>query len=109
MQLCGDAHLSNFGAFASPERRLVFDVNAPIEAMIPQGMTFYARLCGWPLARAHTRSGDRIALAAYLGGSAKFDQAIAGFAETYADQNELDYAALQAAVKDGTAEASSEI
>ena len=83
--------------------------SAPVEAMIPQGMTFYARLCGWTLARAHARSGDRIALAAYLGGSAKFDQAIAGFAETYADQNERDYAALQAAVKDGKAEATTEI
>jgi uncharacterized protein (DUF2252 family) len=83
--------------------------SAPIEAMIPQGMTFYARLCGWTLARAHARSGDRIALAAYLGGSAKFDQAIAGFAETYADQNERDYAALQAAVKNGKAEATTEI
>ena len=83
--------------------------SAPIEAMIPQGMTFYARLCGWTLARAHARSGDRIALAAYLGGSARFDQAIAGFAETYADQNERDYAALQAAVKDGKAEATTEI
>ena len=83
--------------------------SAPIEAMIPQGMTFYARLCGWTLARAHARSGDRIALAAYLGGSARFDQAIAGFAETYADQNERDYAALQAAVKNGTAHATTEI
>ena len=83
--------------------------SAPIEQMIPQGMTFYARLCGWTLARAHARSGDRIALAAYLGGSAKFDQAIAGFAETYADQNERDYAALQAAVKNGTAHATTEI
>jgi uncharacterized protein (DUF2252 family) len=83
--------------------------SVPIEMMIPQGMTLYARLCGWTLARAHARSGDRIALAAYLGGSDKFDQAIAGFAETYADQNELDYAALQAAVKDGKAEAVTEI
>jgi uncharacterized protein (DUF2252 family) len=82
---------------------------APIEAMIPEGMTFYARLCGWTVARAHARSGDRIALAAYLGGSARFDQAIAAFAETYADQNERDYAALQAAVKDGKAEATTEI
>ena len=64
-------------------------------------MRVYARLCGWTLARAHARSGDRVALAAYLGGSAKFDNAIADFAETYADQNELDHAALQAAVKDG--------
>jgi uncharacterized protein (DUF2252 family) len=81
----------------------------PIEALIPAGMTVYARLCGWTLARAHARSGDRIALAAYLGGSGKFDQAIADFAETYADQNERDYAALQAAVKDGKAEAVAEI
>jgi uncharacterized protein (DUF2252 family) len=81
----------------------------PIEAMIPAGMTIYARLCGWTLARAHARSGDRVALAAYLGGSARFDQAIADFAETYADQNERDYAALQAAVKSGKAEAVTEI
>jgi uncharacterized protein (DUF2252 family) len=81
----------------------------PIEVMLPEGMTLYARLCGWTLARAHARSGDRVALAAYLGGSVKFDQAIADFAETYADQNELDYAALQAAVKDGKAEATTEI
>jgi len=83
--------------------------SAPIEQMLPEGMTIYARLCGWTLARAHARSGDRIALAAYLGGSAKFDRAIADFAETYADQNELDYAALQAAVKEGKAEATTEI
>ena len=75
--------------------------SVPIEQMIPAGMTVYARLCGWTLARAHARSGDRIALAAYLGGSAKFDQAIADFAETYADQNERDYATFQAAAKDG--------
>ena len=81
----------------------------PVEAMIPSGMTVYARLCGWTLARAHARSGDRIALAAYLGGSAKFDQAIADFAETYADQNDRDYAALQAAVKEGKVEATTDI
>jgi uncharacterized protein (DUF2252 family) len=83
--------------------------SAPIEQMIPSGMTFYARLCGWTLARAHARSGDRVALAAYLGGSAKFGHAIVGFAETYADQNERDHAAFQAAVKDGTAQATTEI
>ena len=77
----------------------------PIEVMVPAGLTLYARLCGWTLARAHARSGDRVALAAYLGHSAKFDHAIAEFAETYADQNELDYAAFQAAVKEGRAEA----
>ena len=83
--------------------------SVPIELMRPEGMMLYARLCGWTLARAHARSGDRIALAAYLGGSAKFDNAIADFAETYADQNELDYAQFQAAVRDGQAEAISEI
>src|SRR5580704_11751127 len=83
--------------------------SVPIEVMLPAGMTVYAQLCGWTLARAHARSGDRVALAAYLGGSAKFDEAIADFAETYADQNERDYAAFQAAVKDGRAEATSDI
>jgi len=81
----------------------------PIEQMLPVGLTIYAGLCGWTLARAHARSGDRVALAAYLGGSAKFDQAIAEFAETYADQNERDYAALQTAVKDGKAETTTHI
>jgi uncharacterized protein (DUF2252 family) len=84
-------------------------LSAPIEQMIPSGMKVYARMCGWTLARAHARSGDRVALAAYLGGSAKFDHAIAGFAETYADQNERDHAALQAAVKDGRAKAAMEL
>ena len=80
-------------------------VSVPIELMIPAGMTYYAQLCGWTLARAHARSGDRIALAAYLGQSEKFDEAIADFAETYADQNERDFTALQKAVKDGRVEA----
>jgi len=83
--------------------------SAPIEQMIPSSMRVYARMCGWTLARAHARSGDRIALAAYLGGSSKFDEAIADFAEKYADQNEHDYATLQAAVKDGRVEATTEI
>jgi len=83
--------------------------SVPIEQMIPSGMRIYANLCGWTLARAHARSGDRIALDAYLGGSDKFDQAIADFAETYADQNERDYATFQAAVKDGRVEATTKI
>ena len=83
--------------------------SAPIEQMNPSTLAAYAGLCGWTLARAHARSGDRIALAAYLGGSGKFEQAIADFAEKYADQNERDYAALQAAVKDGRAEATTDI
>ena len=83
--------------------------SVPIEIMLPQGLELYARLCGATLARAHARSGDRIALAAYLGGSDKFDQAIADFAETYADQNERDYAALKTAAKEGKIEVSTEI
>ena len=70
-------------------------------------MAVYAGLCGWTLARAHARSGDRIALAAYLGKTDKFDTAVADFAETYADQNERDHAALAAAVAEGRAEAQS--
>jgi uncharacterized protein (DUF2252 family) len=83
--------------------------SAPIEQMIPSGMAVYAQICGWTLARAHARSGDRIALAAYLGRTDKFTQAIADFAETYADQNERDYAALQTAVKDGRAQTTTDI
>ena len=80
-------------------------VSAPIEQMIPTGMRVYAGLCGWTLARAHARSGDRIALAAYLGKTASFDVAIADFANAYADQNEKDHAALASAVADGRAQA----
>ena len=81
----------------------------PIEQTIPSGLRVYAGLCGWTLARAHARSGDRIALAAYLGDSDAFDQAIADFAETYADRNELDCAALQEAVKAGRTQAATDI
>jgi Uncharacterized protein conserved in bacteria (DUF2252) len=76
-------------------------MSAEIELMRPQSMEVYARLCGWTLARAHARSGDRIAISAYLGGSTRFDNAIADFAETYADQNQRDHAALAAAVAAG--------
>jgi len=72
-----------------------------IESLIPRGMRMYGELCGWTLARAHARSGDRIAIAAYLGGSDVFDQAVTEFAAAYADQNERDYQALQAAVASG--------
>jgi uncharacterized protein (DUF2252 family) len=71
------------------------------ELMVPRGMRLYGELCGWTLARAHARSGDRIAIAAYLGGSDKFDQAITQFADAYADQNERDYQALIDAVASG--------
>ena len=81
--------------------------SALVDAMKPATMERYAAVCGWTLARAHARSGDPIALAAYLGGSDSFDRSIADFAELYADQNELDYAAVRAAVASGrlTAEA----
>jgi uncharacterized protein (DUF2252 family) len=72
-----------------------------IDSLLPQGLAIYARLCGWTLARAHARSGDRIAISSYLGKSDAFDQAIAEFSVAYADQNERDYEAMQAAVKEG--------
>jgi uncharacterized protein (DUF2252 family) len=82
-------------------------VSAVIEEMSPRSMEVYARLCGWTLARAHARSGDRIAISAYLGNSPKFDNAIADFAEAYADQNGRDHAAFAAAVTAGRVEAKS--
>jgi hypothetical protein len=72
-----------------------------IETMIPRGMRLYGELCGWTLARAHARSGDRIAIAAYLGGSDAFDRAITEFAAVYADHNERDHMALVDAVGSG--------
>ncbi|MGW7071003.1 DUF2252 domain-containing protein [Streptomyces sp. NPDC054855] len=71
------------------------------ELMTPDVMRLFGRMCGATLARAHARSGDRIAVAAYLGHSDAFDQALARFAETYADQNERDHRALKAAVRAG--------
>ena len=69
------------------------------EVMTPEVMNMVGTLAGWTLARAHARSGDRIAIAAYLGQSDAFDRAVAEFASTYAAQNDRDYAALQAAAK----------
>ncbi|MEU4421441.1 DUF2252 domain-containing protein [Actinoplanes sp. NPDC024001] len=74
---------------------------AVVEVMDPRGMQAYAELCGWTLARAHARGGDRIAIAAYLGSSDRFDRALAVFADLYADQTERDHAAFSAAVLDG--------
>src|SRR5215217_449574 len=75
--------------------------SAVVENMSPDELVLYARLCGWALARAHARSGDRLQIAAYLGKSERFDVAVADFAQAYADQNERDHAALLAAVKAG--------
>jgi hypothetical protein len=79
--------------------------SAELEQMDAVSFNRYARLCGWTLARAHARSGDRFAIAAYLGKSNRFDNAIADFAETYAEQNERDHAALAAAVASGAVKA----
>src|SRR3954453_2014627 len=72
-----------------------------VDHMVPKGLTAYARLCSWTLARAHARSGDSIAIAAYLGSSDTFDRALAEFAEAYADRNEADYAELAEAERTG--------
>ncbi len=75
--------------------------SADVENMSPDELVIYAGLCGWALARAHARSGDRVQIAAYLGKSERFDAAVADFAKVYADQTERDHAALCAAVKSG--------
>jgi uncharacterized protein (DUF2252 family) len=75
--------------------------SANVETMSPDELVLYAGVCGWALARAHARSGDRVQIAGYLGKSERFDRAIADFAEAYADQTERDHAALCAAVKSG--------
>jgi uncharacterized protein (DUF2252 family) len=76
-----------------------------VEAMIPLGLTYYARICGWTLARAHARSGDPVAMAEYLGESDAFDNSITGFSERYADQNERDYQQFVNAVRSGRLDA----
>jgi uncharacterized protein (DUF2252 family) len=72
--------------------------SAEVEQMVPKGMATYGKLCGWTLARAHARSGDRIAIAAYLGGGSSFDRAVLRFSNAYAEQNQRDYQELTAAV-----------
>ena len=79
--------------------------SAIVEAMVPLGLTYYAQVCGWTLARAHARSGDPVAIAEYLGGTDAFDESITDFSERYADQNERDYAEFVNAVKSGRLEA----
>jgi hypothetical protein len=76
-----------------------------IEGMKPRDLAGYAEICGRTLARAHARSGDALTIGAYLGSGDALDKALADFAELYADQNELDYAALDAAVKSGRVKA----
>jgi uncharacterized protein (DUF2252 family) len=75
--------------------------SAEIESMVPEGVRAYGELCGWTLARAHARSGDRIAIAAYLGSSPAFDVAVREFADAYADQTERDHRLLVEAIDSG--------
>jgi uncharacterized protein (DUF2252 family) len=79
--------------------------SAAIESMLPLHLEFYAGLCGWTLARAHARSGDPVAIAAYLGKRDRFDRAITDFSRRYADQNEADFEAFVGAVRSGRLEA----
>ncbi|MFB0834578.1 DUF2252 domain-containing protein [Arthrobacter halodurans] len=79
--------------------------SAVVEGMQPLGMTLYADACGWTLARAHARSGDPVAIAAYLGKSDRFDRSITDFSRRYADQNERDYRSFADAVRAGRLEA----
>ena len=79
--------------------------SALVEGMTPLGLTFYARMCGWTLARAHARSGDPVAIAEYLGETDAFDKSITDFSERYADQNERDYEEFVNAVRSGRLEA----
>jgi uncharacterized protein (DUF2252 family) len=83
--------------------RQLWDMKGSVDTTIlqPTGLGFYGGLCGWSLARAHARTGDAAAIAAYLGASDRFDGAIADFAETYADVNERDHAAYVAAIEAG--------
>jgi hypothetical protein len=83
--------------------RQLWDWKASVntDTILPRGLEIYADVCGWTLARAHARSGDRVAIASYLGKSDVFDRAVADFAVAYADLNERDYAAMQAAVTSG--------
>jgi len=79
--------------------------SADIETLVPDGMRMYGEICGWTLARAHARTGDPVAIAAYLGGSAAFDEAVGEFAVAYATQNELDHQSLVDAIASGRIQA----
>jgi Uncharacterized protein conserved in bacteria (DUF2252) len=76
-------------------------VSIDVRTILPHGLAVYGAACGWTLARAHARSGDAVAVAAYLGGSGRFDWAIAEFARAYADLNEKDHRALLDAIAHG--------
>jgi hypothetical protein len=133
VQACGDAHLMNFGGFATPERNVIFDVNdldetlpAPFEwdlkrlaASVVIAAQFlklpasdaakmlrnYARMCAHALARARARSGDAAMIAGYMGSGQTFDDAIGEFAVSYAEQNSKDYGAFTRAIREKRVEA----
>jgi uncharacterized protein (DUF2252 family) len=117
MQAASDILLGWLPAFGIDDKDRDFYVrqlwdgkrSVDVESLAPKGLAIYGRVCGWALARAHARSGDRIAIAAYLGKGESFDQAIADFSERYADQNELDYAALSDAAKSGRIKVEAEL
>ncbi|MEA2293609.1 MAG: hypothetical protein QOE86_1248, partial [Solirubrobacteraceae bacterium] len=110
MQAASDSFLGWFSATGIDGVRRAFYVrqlwdqkgSVEVEAMTRARFEGYAEMCGWTLARAHARTGDRIALAAYLGNGRSFDRAMEDFAEAYADQSERDYEALQQAAQAGT-------
>jgi uncharacterized protein (DUF2252 family) len=117
MQAASDIFLGWAPALGVDERKRDFYVrqlwdgkrSVEVEALPPGGLAAYGRVCGWTLARAHARSGDRIAIGAYLGKGKSFDEAIADFARLYADRNELDYEALAEAAKSGDVEVESDL
>jgi len=75
--------------------------SVPVDTLLPEGMALYGRMCGWTLARAHARSGDRVAIASYLGRGERFDDALVTFSERYADQNERDHDEFTRAIRSG--------
>jgi uncharacterized protein (DUF2252 family) len=79
--------------------------SALVETMMPATLTFYARTCGWTLARAHARSGDAVALAHYLGDDDTFDRSVTDFSARYADQNEQDFRDFIKAIRSGRLQA----
>ena len=82
--------------------------SVPVDSLDSAGLNTYGRACGWTLARAHARTGNRIAIASYLGEKPVLEETLADFAERYADQNESDHAAFAAAVAAGKIEAEEE-
>ena len=112
MQAASDIYLGWTKGVGTDARRHFYwrqlrDMKGSVDvgALRPPGLVFYARTCGWTLARAHARSGDPVAIAEYLGDSDAFDTSITDFSERYADQNERDYAEFVQAVRSGELEA----